>query len=111
MRKNDIIVYNGEAHTLGEWCEIKHISLSGLKGRLYRGWSVEKALNTPANVVNRHKSKIATPWDDSNCKGCKYSMTISLDGQGMRYVCDYIGKMGTRRPCEGGDKCTVKIGR
>lgn len=36
--------YNGETHTLREWSEITGIPFTRLKGRLQRGWSIEKTL-------------------------------------------------------------------
>jgi hypothetical protein len=36
--------YNGEIHTLREWSEITGIPFTRLKGRLQRGWSIEKTL-------------------------------------------------------------------
>lgn len=41
------ITYNGETRTFAEWAKIKGLSAHALKERLKRGWSVEKALNTP----------------------------------------------------------------
>lgn len=44
---NHLLTYNGETHTVVEWSEIIGISENALFSRLYRGWSVEKALSTP----------------------------------------------------------------
>lgn len=38
--------YCGKSHTLREWSEISGLSFELLKGRLQRGWSIEKALTT-----------------------------------------------------------------
>lgn len=47
-RNNRILTYNGESHTLAEWCEIVNIPYSCLKSRLNKlHWSVEKTLTTP----------------------------------------------------------------
>lgn len=45
IRRNRIIVYNEERHTLSEWAEIKGIQRKTLDQRLKRGWTVERALN------------------------------------------------------------------
>lgn len=47
-RRNHILVYNGESHTLAEWSKIKGINYSTLRARInmYK-WSIERALNTP----------------------------------------------------------------
>ena len=47
QRTNHLITYKGETHTMAEWAKIKHISYGALRQRLYRKWSIEKALNTP----------------------------------------------------------------
>ena len=41
---------------------------------------------------------------NKNCRNCAYSYA---DGVGQHY-CIYILIERKRRPCEGGDKCTVK---
>lgn len=46
-RSNRYITFNGETHTMAEWAKIKSISYGALRQRLYRGWNIEKALNTP----------------------------------------------------------------
>lgn len=46
-RNNHFIEYNGERHTLQEWCEKINIKYATLESRLRIGWSIEKALTTP----------------------------------------------------------------
>lgn len=40
------------------------------------------------------------------CKSCIYSRPLSGTSS-LGLFCDYIGIVGTRRPCEGGEKCKV----
>jgi hypothetical protein len=40
------------------------------------------------------------------CKTCYYSRPLS-GSSSWGLFCDYIGYELTRRPCEGGEKCTV----
>jgi hypothetical protein len=48
-RSNKLIEYSGETKTLAEWCEIFNIkNHSMVLRRITRGWSIEKALLTPA---------------------------------------------------------------
>ena len=108
MRKADIIVLNGKAHTLGEWCEKLGMSVDGVKGRFRRGWSVKDALTTPPTYVTGEKLP-EQPRPDRNCKTCTMSMQVWLDDMGVYYACDYLGRVGKRRPCEYGDGCTVKL--
>lgn len=44
-------VANGEEHTLREWSELTGISIATMYGRIQRGWSVEKSVNTPPAFV------------------------------------------------------------
>lgn len=46
-RGNRILTYNGETRTLTQWAEIIGCRESMLRSRLNRGWSVEKAIETP----------------------------------------------------------------
>lgn len=46
-RGNKIIVYKGEKHCLIEWCEILNLSYRRTLGRLDKGWSAERAFETP----------------------------------------------------------------
>jgi len=51
-RSNRIIEYQGKKRTMKEWAEITRINYATLKYRLSKGWSIEKALETP---VKRRK--------------------------------------------------------
>lgn len=46
-RNNHLIEYNGEIHTLQEWCEKINIKYATLESRLRIGWSIERAFTTP----------------------------------------------------------------
>lgn len=46
-RKNRIIEFNGETHTLSEWGEITKIKPITIAYRLNNGWDVESALTSP----------------------------------------------------------------
>jgi hypothetical protein len=52
-RSNRLVTYNGETLCLTEWSERTGISYSRLRDRLTRGWSVERALTTPAGKYVR----------------------------------------------------------
>lgn len=46
-RKNNLLTYNGETHTVSEWARITGIGRSTISNRVNRdGWSAEKALTT-----------------------------------------------------------------
>lgn len=46
-RRNRMITYNGETKTLQQWAEKIGLEESTLRSRLNRGWSVDKAIETP----------------------------------------------------------------
>lgn len=108
VSRNDVIEYNGEKHTISEWCVIKRISESALCERLRKGWSVEDALNKkPRNAPQRAKAERV----DKNCVDCRFSTCLHLNinnSAGLFYACDYMGIVGKRRPCPYGKGCTVK---
>lgn len=56
-RRSHLITFNGETHTLVEWCEIKGLSRSCLDNRIRYGWDVERALNTPMRKNKNTKRK------------------------------------------------------
>lgn len=46
-RKNHLLEYNGEVHSIAEWSEITGINYFTLRDRINRSkWSIEKALTT-----------------------------------------------------------------
>lgn len=55
-RKNHLITYKEQTKCLAEWAEIINIKSQILYKRLKRGWSIEKALETPL-MVNKYKFK------------------------------------------------------
>lgn len=46
-RINHRITINGETHSLSKWCTILGMNRGTVRGRIARGWDVEKALTTP----------------------------------------------------------------
>lgn len=108
MKKSDVLTINGETHTISEWCTISGISYNGMYNRLKCGWTLEEALTTPPQHITGHRDG-RQRRTDKNCVDCKYSMRLTLLNGGIWYACDHLGKTGKCRPCESGDKCTVKI--
>lgn len=47
-RTNVLIEFNGKTQTLRQWADEIGLSPSAISNRLVRGWSIEKALSTPA---------------------------------------------------------------
>jgi len=47
MRGNHIIEYDGKSMCVAEWAEYLDISLTALRNRLHRKWSIKRALTTP----------------------------------------------------------------
>lgn len=106
MKKSDMLVIDGESHTIEEWCAIRELSRSGLQHRLNKGMSLEEAVTAPLQYT---RTPPPPKRQDRNCIDCRYSMLVMMLDRGIWYACDYMGQVGHRRPCEYGDKCTVKI--
>jgi len=43
---------------MSEWCEKLNISTSTFNNRVFRGWSIEKIVNTPINVKHKKINKL-----------------------------------------------------
>lgn len=52
---NRIIEYKGESKTIRQWADEKGMSWTALHSRLKKGWSIEKALETPVRKTNTKK--------------------------------------------------------
>jgi hypothetical protein len=46
MTRNHIITYDGISHTISEWADILGIKYNTMKLRVYRGWDMERIINT-----------------------------------------------------------------
>lgn len=46
-RTNRLLTYRGETKTMTQWAETIGMPVATFKHRLYRGWSVAKAIETP----------------------------------------------------------------
>lgn len=54
-RSNRIIEYKGERKTMRQWADEKGISYNALCIRMKKGWSIEKALETPVRKKSQKK--------------------------------------------------------
>ena len=52
-RRNTLIEYNGETHTLREWADIAGINYSTFCNRWVRGWSIERMITQPTKPYKR----------------------------------------------------------
>ena len=50
-RRNILLTYQGETHTMKEWCEILLLDYKLIQNRIKHGWSVIEAFETP--VINK----------------------------------------------------------
>lgn len=51
-----LTTYKGETHNLKEWATIVGLSYSTIKQRRYYGWTIERILETPAQI-NQYKER------------------------------------------------------
>lgn len=55
-RNNNIrITWQNETKTIAEWARLYNIESNTLRGRLDRGWSIEKSLLTPVKIIPRER--------------------------------------------------------
>ena len=54
-RRNHILSFNGELHTIAEWADIIGFKYKTIMTRLNLGWSIEDALTIPPKSVHRYK--------------------------------------------------------
>jgi len=54
-RNNVRIEFDGETKNIGQWASEIGLDANPLKGRLKRGWSIERALTTPAKKYKPRK--------------------------------------------------------
>lgn len=52
-RNTAYLTYNGKTQSLTQWARELEIAKTSLQNRLLRGWSLEKALSTPATAPNQ----------------------------------------------------------
>lgn len=46
-RSNRLVTIDGETRPLAEWAELRGLLVGTVYDRLYRGWNIERAINTP----------------------------------------------------------------
>lgn len=51
MCRNKIITYKNQTYCLAEWCEKLNLKYKTINSRLHKGWSIERAFETP--IVSR----------------------------------------------------------
>lgn len=52
-RKNVFLTHNGETKTVAQWAKEKNVNRNLIYGRIKRGWSIEKAIETPPRKMNK----------------------------------------------------------
>lgn len=53
-RRSKFVEYNGQLKTVAEWAEEYGVTYHILSSRLYRGWSMDDAINIPAKTQKAH---------------------------------------------------------
>jgi hypothetical protein len=52
---NKIYEYEGQSKTLSQWADVFGVNRKMLQDRIWRGWTIERALTTPIHIENRAK--------------------------------------------------------
>jgi len=84
-----LIEFNGEIKCISEWSEITGINRITIRGRIDRGWTVEKALTTPPTT-----KRLANPERSNSNRRLsipEYSLWQSLKGR-CKHDLNYVTK-------------------
>lgn len=57
-----IITYKRKRYLIGELADLSGISETNLRARLFRGWTIEEAINRPVN----YRRKVTRSKDDQS---------------------------------------------
>ena len=69
-RNVHLITYNGETHSLKQWCIKLNLNYSSIKRRFYSGWNVKEMFETPFSPHTSRKIK-------SKCNRTKITVSMS----------------------------------
>jgi hypothetical protein len=58
MRSNHFLEYNGETKTVSEWARLYGFKEGVLSSRIYRGWSIERAITQPVKHKHKHNRSL-----------------------------------------------------
>lgn len=75
MSANHLLEYRGSVHTVTEWARIKGLPIECFRNRISRGWSVEKALETP---VKTKTSKRCVLYDGEEYSVAELSKVLNI---------------------------------
>ena len=56
-RNNRLLTYQGQTKSIAEWSEQTGIAWTTLRGRLDSGWSAERAIETPIDLICRENGR------------------------------------------------------
>jgi hypothetical protein len=83
-RSSTVLTLNGVGRTLAEWVELTGIHHSTISMRIRCGWSVEKALTTPADGSARLHPVVTDPTTQQAILAA-YAVGESVSGLARRY--------------------------
>lgn len=63
QRKRAPLTAHGETHSIAEWARLKGLTYEALANRLDRGWSPERAVDTPVHRKTRSGRRIKVGGD------------------------------------------------
>lgn len=82
-RDNRYITYNGETKNIAQWSEQLGVNHMTLRGRLARGWSVEKTLTTKPSPKNTHQYNSIT-YNGKTYKLTEWAKRVNIDYNVLR---------------------------
>lgn len=90
---NLALTYNGQTRTFGQWAIYTGIPEASLRQRIHKGWSVEKALTTPAQPRQHRRACDTDTKPQNKTLGRKPTMTLTHDGQTLPYS-EWVSRTG-----------------
>lgn len=75
------LTYQGETHTLAEWCRVKNLSRYAVQYRFMQGWSAEDILEVPLNCRKKDFHRTILQKTPSNVIVAKYKGLTNLPGE------------------------------
>lgn len=83
-RCNTLLTYKGETKSIAQWSEQLGVNHMTLRGRLARGWSVEKTLTTKPIIPNKICQYNSVTYNNETYKLTEWAKRVNIDYNVLR---------------------------